>query len=89
MFVLIKKNTDAPFWPRIIKNKEKNQFITIDWSKWVEEDEEQEESGKGLGGFDPNQMQSKLNDKIDFDMGGMGNAEGEEEGGNIDDLDQE
>jgi hypothetical protein len=40
LFVLAKKNQDAPFWPRPTKSTAKNQLIQIDWSKWVEEDEE-------------------------------------------------
>jgi len=60
LFVLQKKNADAPFWARLIKSKEKSQYIQVDWSKWVDEDEEEEDPSKGLGGVDPNQMQSNL-----------------------------
>ncbi len=38
LLVLEKKDVDAPFWPRLIKPKEKNQYIQVDWSKWVDED---------------------------------------------------
>lgn len=38
LFVLEKKNTDAAFWPRLIKPTAKNQYIQVDWSKWVDED---------------------------------------------------
>ena len=58
MFVLEKKNQDAEFWPRLLKSKEKNQYIQVDWSKWVDEDEEEEDPNKGLGGMDPAMMQS-------------------------------
>ena len=58
LFVLEKKDKDAAFWPRLTKEKVKNQYIQIDWSKWVDEDEEEEEPDKGLGGFDPSMMQS-------------------------------
>jgi hypothetical protein len=57
--VLEKKNVNAAFWPRLIKSKEKNQYIHVDWAKWVDEDEEEEDPNKGLGGFDPAQMQSR------------------------------
>lgn len=60
LFVLEKKDQDAPFWARLLKTKEKNQYIQVDWSKWVDEDEEPEEGNKGLGGFDPSQMQSNI-----------------------------
>jgi hypothetical protein len=58
LFVLEKKNANAAFWPRLVKSKEKNQYIQVDWAKWVDEDEEEEDPNKGLGGFDPSQMQS-------------------------------
>ena len=61
LFVLEKKDQDTAFWPRLTKEKVKNQYIQIDWSKWVDEDEEEEEGDKGLGGFDPSMMQSKTN----------------------------
>lgn len=61
IFVLEKQNTSAPFWPRLLKSKDKNQYIQVDWSKWVDEDEEAEEGDKGLGGFDPSQMQGISN----------------------------
>lgn len=38
MFVLEKKDKDASFWPRLLKGKEKNQYVQVDWSKWVDED---------------------------------------------------
>jgi hypothetical protein len=59
LFVLEKHDANAPFWPRLLKNKDKNQYISVDWSKWVDEDEEEEDGQKGLGGIDPSQMQSK------------------------------
>jgi hypothetical protein len=58
LFVLEKHDANAPFWPRLLKNKDKNQYISVDWSKWVDEDEEEEDGQKGLGGIDPSQMQS-------------------------------
>ena len=35
-FVIQKKDPDADFWPRLLKAKEKNQYIQVDWSKWVD-----------------------------------------------------
>lgn len=58
LFVLEKENQNAPFWPRLLKTNQKNQYIQIDWSKWVDEDEEEEDANKGLGGMDPSLMQS-------------------------------
>ena len=47
--ILFKKNTDAGFWKRLTKDDKKNNFIVVDWSKYVDEDEEEEEGQKGLG----------------------------------------
>jgi len=37
--VIEKKDKNAPFWPRLLKTQAKNQYIQVDWSKWVDEDE--------------------------------------------------
>eukprot|EP00475_Leptophrys_vorax_P025826 TRINITY_DN3612_c0_g1_i1.p1 TRINITY_DN3612_c0_g1~~TRINITY_DN3612_c0_g1_i1.p1 ORF type:complete len:159 (+),score=65.11 TRINITY_DN3612_c0_g1_i1:41-517(+) len=40
--VLKKKNTDAEFWPHLLSDhKEWKNHCHVDWSKWVDEDEEQ------------------------------------------------
>jgi hypothetical protein len=55
----MKKDTDAEFWPRLLKDKtkEKNQ-VTIDWSRYVDEDEEKE--GFDMSSFGPGAMVWKL-----------------------------
>lgn len=75
-FLLIKKETDEEFWPRLLKDKakEKNQVQT-DWDKYVDEDEEDGgfdmsglEGGQGLGGMGMGGM----------GMGGMGGMDMEQ-----------
>lgn len=56
LFRLTKKEDDREeYWPRITKDKTKNQKITIDWSKWVDEDEADEapadDGMEGMQGF--------------------------------------
>lgn len=60
LVVLEKKDKNAAFWPRLTKLAQKNSYIQVDWSKWVDEDEEEEDPNKGLGGLDPSQMQSSF-----------------------------
>lgn len=36
LFVLQKKNATGAFWPRLIKATQKNQYIQVDWAKWVD-----------------------------------------------------
>ncbi|GAA5973154.1 hypothetical protein JCM8115_000221 [Rhodotorula mucilaginosa] len=59
--VLRKKELSDEYWPRLVKEKGKNSRITTDWSKWVDEDEQDAEAVDddfGAGGMP--------------DMGGMG-----------------
>jgi prostaglandin-E synthase len=53
MHILKKDKEEEEFWPRLLKDKalEKNQ-VKIDWDRFVDEDEEEEE-----GGFDMSNMQ--------------------------------
>ncbi|KAG7384487.1 Prostaglandin E synthase 3 (Cytosolic) [Phytophthora pseudosyringae] len=67
-FHIVKKNQDEEFWPRLLadKNLEKTN-VKVDWSKFVDEDEDEEQSGfdmsalNGGGGFDINQMMAAQN----------------------------
>ena len=90
-FVLDKKNHEAPFWTRLIKPTAKNQYIQVDWSKWVDEDEEEEDPNKGLGGFDPSMMQGFPGGPGGYGgPGGFGGpADVDDEEGNLDDLEKE
>jgi CS domain len=38
-FSISKKNENSEFWPRLTKEKVKSNFITIDWDRWIDEDE--------------------------------------------------
>uniref|UniRef100_A0A6B2LNP5 CS domain-containing protein n=1 Tax=Arcella intermedia TaxID=1963864 RepID=A0A6B2LNP5_9EUKA len=62
-FVIPKK--EASFWPRLTKSKVKHPWLSIDWSRWVDEDD----AGKG---FDL----SGMNDFGGMDLGAMGDMAG-------------
>ena len=67
------------WWPRITKEKVKNQQITIDWDRWVDPDDEPEEDKAGAGGmgdFDPSMMQGMGGGGGPPGMGGMGGMPG-------------
>ena len=67
---LAKKQPEEDYWPRLQKEKVKNNLIAIDWQKWVDEDEEPEEGKNADMDWDPSAMQ-------DFGgMGGMGGMPG-------------
>lgn len=66
--VIFKKNTEAEYWPRITKEGGKHNHITVDWEKYIDADEENDDGQKGLGqDWDPSQMQG---------FGGMGGMPG-------------
>ncbi|KZT23760.1 HSP20-like chaperone [Neolentinus lepideus HHB14362 ss-1] len=56
--ILRKKEKKLEYWPRLTKEKIKTPFLKTDFSKWVDEDEQ--DGDKDI----------KIDD--DFDMGGMG-----------------
>jgi len=64
---LRKKEIKDEFWPRLLKEKKKVQFVKTDFDKWVDEDE-QEEAGE-----DP---AADMGGMGDMDMGGMGGMGG-------------
>lgn len=74
---IAKKNKEAEeYWPRLTKDKAKNNHIKIDWSKWVDqEDEGKVKKGGPEDDWDPEGMN-------DFNMGNFG-------GDNSDDDDEE
>lgn len=76
-----KANPDAEYWPRLTKEKVKNTHIQADWSKWVDEDEEDE--AKPLG---DDWNQDNMNN---FNMGGAGGMYGGGPGGDSDDEEEE
>ena len=54
---ILKKDHKSEYWPRLTKEKVKNAFLKTDFSKWVDEDEQDGEAA--IPAEDP-------------DMGGMG-----------------
>ena len=35
----MKQNKDQEYWPRLTSCKQKNPHISVDWAKWVDEDD--------------------------------------------------
>ena len=38
-----KAKDEEEWWPRLTKSKNKSPFITIDWARWREPDDEEDE----------------------------------------------
>ncbi|KAF9258614.1 HSP20-like chaperone [Marasmius fiardii PR-910] len=65
--VLRKKELKEEYWPRLTKEKVKNAFVKTDFSKWVDEDEQNGEPAAVEDDMDPMGMGG---------MGGMGGMPG-------------
>ena len=80
-----KEKSDEEWWPRLTQSKSKNPFITIDWARWKEADDEDEDEkaasggfgAGGMGDFDPNNMNDFQN-MMGGNMGGDSDDEEEE-----------
>ncbi len=93
IFLNIKKKESGPYWPRLTKENRKFNYIQIDWTYYIDEDEEDENDNKmpsfggneqgfpGFGGDD------ELNDEDDLPEPELNNADTGK--ASLDDLDQE
>ncbi|CAF1547218.1 unnamed protein product [Adineta ricciae] len=57
-FMLKKKDSNKPFWKRLIKSTDKCQWINIDWNRFNAEDDDEDESD--LGGKDWSNLDGML-----------------------------
>lgn len=82
---LKKKEDDTSFWPRLTKEKQVNHWLKVDFDKWIDEDEEENEKFDGdesfgdmlggmggLGGMAG--MDGMKNVFSDYPMGGLGDG---------------
>ncbi|KAI0440998.1 HSP20-like chaperone [Xylaria telfairii] len=89
---LRKKDLKEEYWPRLLKDAAKVQFVKTDFDKWVDEDEQNEvadddmsQFGGGMGGMPGGDFGG-----IDFSkLGGMGGMDGMGGAGSDDDEDEE
>jgi prostaglandin-E synthase len=50
IFLNIKKKTKGPYWPRLTKNSQKLNWLQVDWTHYIdEEDEEEDSKGPNFG----------------------------------------
>lgn len=50
VFFELKKKEPGPFWPRLLKDKAKHQNIKVDFERWKDEDDTDDEEQMGPGG---------------------------------------
>jgi len=41
--IVLKKNDTSVWWPRLAKTTKKLHYISVDWDRWVDEDDEDEQ----------------------------------------------
>jgi prostaglandin-E synthase len=61
-FVLPKKES-GPFWPRLLKEQKKLPWLKVDFDKWKDEDESDDEwkgEDSGMAGFDMDSMMKNM-----------------------------
>ena len=83
-FSISKKNETAEFWPRLVKEKGKVNYITIDWGRWVDEDEadskKMDYDAEGFGDLpdDDNEDYDDEDDEEEADLGDLEEGDKEE-----------
>ena len=72
--VLMKADTDGQYWKRLLKDDKKHHWLRVDFDKWQDEDESDDEAGgvPGMGGGNFEEMMRQ--------MGGLGGGFGAEGG---------
>lgn len=79
LYISKKDQEQEEWWPRLTKDKTKNQKITIDWSRWIDQDASDEEKKDDMG-YDPSQLQNMMGGGAGMPgmpgMGGMGGMPG-------------
>ena len=73
--VLVKVDKDGPYWKRLLKDDKKHHWLKVDFNKWQDEEESDDEVGMGgAGGSSFEEMMRQ--------MGGLGSGLSE----NLDDF---
>jgi hypothetical protein len=45
--MIVKKEAEKKYWPRLLKAEGKPRWLAADWSRWTDEDEENEKPDFG------------------------------------------
>uniref|UniRef100_A0A1B6CPB7 CS domain-containing protein n=1 Tax=Clastoptera arizonana TaxID=38151 RepID=A0A1B6CPB7_9HEMI len=62
--IILKKKEDGPYWPQLTKDKKKYHWLKVDFNKWKDEDDSEDEFGGGGQSEDLEEMMRS--------MGGLG-----------------
>ncbi|XP_047135914.1 prostaglandin E synthase 3 isoform X1 [Hydra vulgaris] len=61
----LKKKESGPFWPRLLKDKSKHANIKVDFSRWKDEDESDDDAGRFDNGNLEDMMQQMGDTSLD------------------------
>ncbi|XP_063229850.1 prostaglandin E synthase 3 isoform X2 [Bacillus rossius redtenbacheri] len=61
--LVLKKKDDGPYWPQLMKDKKKYHWLKVDFNKWKDEDDSEDDMG-----------QSEDLEEMMRQMGGLGGA---------------
>lgn len=64
--LILTKNENGPYWPRLTKEKTKAHWLKSDFNKWKDEDASDDEDGMEGNGYDIEEMMRQ--------MGGLGSG---------------
>ena len=79
-FVIIKE--ESSWWPRLLNTSTKQHWLKVDFPKWKDEDDSEDESGGAFGGMGGQPDFSELMQQFGggAGMGALGGMPGDEEG---------
>lgn len=69
-FILKKKN-DGPYWKRLVKEDQKYHWLKVDFDKWRDEDDSEEEVGNNQDLEDMFKQMGGIGDAGDKDLGDL------------------
>jgi len=72
-FSLAKKDTNAPFWPRLTKDTKKLHFLKTDFARWRDEDDSEEEEKED---YNLEEMMNSMGGLNGMGAGGMEGLDG-------------
>uniref|UniRef100_A0A1B6HUY6 CS domain-containing protein n=1 Tax=Homalodisca liturata TaxID=320908 RepID=A0A1B6HUY6_9HEMI len=64
--IILKKKEEGPYWPQLTKEKNKYHWLKVDFNKWKDEDDSEDEFGGG---------QSEDLEEMMRSMGGLGGGD--------------
>merc|ERR1711981_1309276 len=60
----LERKESGPYWKRLVKQEQKQHWLKIDFNKWKDEDESDDEAGGGGGGQDLEEMMKQMECRV-------------------------